>query len=160
MTVSPNPPPEANGRLELRGVSLALGATTLIDGLDLAVEGGAAATLMGPSGCGKSSLLAYVCGTLAPDFTAAGSVCVDGTPVDGMPPEARRIGILFQDDLLNLHGRGVPNLVGAVTRQQGPEWVVGTSYGIEVGLAGILAVVLVWVGVWLRTARVPCRSLT
>jgi membrane protease YdiL (CAAX protease family) len=65
---------------------------------------------------------------------------------------------LFQDDLLNLHGRGVPSLVGAVTRQQGPEWFVGTTYGIEVGLAGILAVVLVWVGVWLWTTRVPRGS--
>jgi membrane protease YdiL (CAAX protease family) len=58
---------------------------------------------------------------------------------------------LLQDDLLNLHGRGVPSLVGAVTSQQGPEWFVGTTYGIEVGLAGILAVVLVWAGVWLWT---------
>jgi membrane protease YdiL (CAAX protease family) len=65
---------------------------------------------------------------------------------------------LFQDDLLNLHGRGVPSLVGAVTRQQGPEWFVGTTYGIEVGLAGILAVVLVWAGVWLWTTWVPRRS--
>jgi membrane protease YdiL (CAAX protease family) len=62
---------------------------------------------------------------------------------------------LLQDDLLNLHGRGVPSLVGAVTRQQGPEWFVGTTYGIEVGLAGILAVVLVWLGVWLWTRSSP-----
>ncbi len=111
MTVSPSPEPNlapgpAPGpasRLELRGVALTLGATTLIDGLDLAVEGGAVATLMGPSGCGKSSLLAYLCGTLAADFTATGSVCVDGAVVDGLPPEARRIGILFQDDLLFPH---------------------------------------------------------
>jgi membrane protease YdiL (CAAX protease family) len=60
---------------------------------------------------------------------------------------------LFQDDLLNLHGRGVPSLVGAVTRQQGPAWFVGTTYGIEVGLAGILAAVVVWMGVWLWTRR-------
>jgi len=58
---------------------------------------------------------------------------------------------LLQDDLLNLHGRGVPSLVGAVTAQLGPEWFVGTTYGIEVGLAGILAVALVWVGVWIWT---------
>ncbi|MEK9661323.1 MAG: ATP-binding cassette domain-containing protein, partial [Alphaproteobacteria bacterium] len=45
--------------LVLEGVTLALGATTLIDCLDLTVEPGAVTTVMGPSGCGKSSLLAY-----------------------------------------------------------------------------------------------------
>jgi putative transposase len=52
--------------------------------------------------------------------------------------------ISLQDDLFNLHGRGVPSLVGAVTRQQGPEWFAGTTYGV-------------WVGVWLwtRSSRSP-----
>lgn len=101
----PMPPPASRpaGPLILEGVTLALGATTLIDRLDLTVEPGAVTTVMGPSGCGKSSLLAYICGTLAADFSASGTVRVDGTPVDGLPPEARRVGILFQDDLLFPH---------------------------------------------------------
>jgi len=87
----------------LHNISLGLGGVELISGLDLTVEGGAVATIMGPSGCGKSSLLAYICGTLSADFTASGNVRVDGTTVNGLPPEARRIGILFQDDLLFPH---------------------------------------------------------
>jgi membrane protease YdiL (CAAX protease family) len=68
------------------------------------------------------------------------------------------IGIHFawnamQDDVLNLNGKAVPSLVGAIARQQGPAWLVGTSYGIEVGLAGILAVLLVAAGVWVWTQR-------
>ena len=87
----------------MHNISLGLGGVELISGLDLTVEGGAVATIMGPSGCGKSSLLAYICGTLSADFTASGNVRVDGTTVNGLPPEARRIGILFQDDLLFPH---------------------------------------------------------
>ena len=91
------------GSLELDHVTLALAGVPLIAALNLTVAAGTVATVMGPSGCGKSSLLAYLCGTLASDFTATGSVRIDGVAVDGLPPEARHIGILFQDDLLFPH---------------------------------------------------------
>jgi putative thiamine transport system ATP-binding protein len=95
--------PHTPGPLTLDRVTLTLGDVPLIDALDLTVEAGAVTTVMGPSGCGKSSLLAYICGTLASDFTASGTVRVDGVAVNELPPEARRIGILFQDDLLFPH---------------------------------------------------------
>jgi putative thiamine transport system ATP-binding protein len=89
--------------LELDHVTVAIGGRTLVDALDLVVPAGGAATVMGPSGCGKSSLLAYLAGTLPPPFRASGVVRVDGTDVVALPPERRRIGILFQDDLLLPH---------------------------------------------------------
>ena len=89
--------------LELRGIRLRLGEAVLLSGLDLAVTADGVTTLMGPSGCGKSSLLAYVCGTLAPAFSAEGDVFLDGAEITTLPPERRRIGILFQDDLLFPH---------------------------------------------------------
>jgi putative thiamine transport system ATP-binding protein len=58
---------------------------------------------MGPSGCGKSSLLSWLCGTLEPAFATSGRILLDGVEVQGLPPERRRIGILFQDDLLFPH---------------------------------------------------------
>lgn len=60
-------------------------------------------TIMGPSGSGKSSLLAYLSGTLAPGFDASGDVWLDGERLNGLPPERRRTGLLFQDDLLFPH---------------------------------------------------------
>ena len=60
-------------------------------------------TIMGPSGVGKSTLLAYITGTLAPDFTAQGAVKLDDEDITNRPPHARRVGILFQDDLLFPH---------------------------------------------------------
>ncbi|WP_119462656.1 ATP-binding cassette domain-containing protein [Rhodospirillaceae bacterium SYSU D60014] len=89
--------------LQLRGISLQLGDRPLLAPLSLTVRAGEVVTVMGPSGCGKSSLLAYLCGMLDPTFRAAGRVLVGGVDVTDRPPEQRRIGILFQDDLLFPH---------------------------------------------------------
>jgi putative thiamine transport system ATP-binding protein len=48
-------------------------------------------------------LLAFVSGTLDPAFVAKGSVALDDRVLDGAPPERRRLGILFQDDMLFPH---------------------------------------------------------
>jgi putative thiamine transport system ATP-binding protein len=89
--------------LSLRGASVALGGRTLVGPLDLAVAPGAVVTLMGPSGSGKSSLLGWLCGTLDPVFRSAGRVMLDGEDVTARPAHLRRIGILFQDDMLFPH---------------------------------------------------------
>ena len=88
-------------RIECR--SLAVGGRTLIDALDLSVKAGTVVTVMGPSGSGKSTLLSWICGTLDPAFRAEGRVWLGAEDITGLPPEARRVGILFQDDLLFPH---------------------------------------------------------
>jgi len=86
----------------------------LVDGLDLEVEPGAIHTVMGASGSGKSSLLAAICGTLPPELHFSGSIVLGGRRIDGLPPERRRVGILFQDDLLFAHMTVAENLLFAV----------------------------------------------
>ena len=58
---------------------------------------------MGPSGCGKSSLLSAIAGTLHYPLEAVGEVLLNGTSLAGIAPERRRVGRLFQDDLLFPH---------------------------------------------------------
>ncbi|SIT06529.1 putative thiamine transport system ATP-binding protein [Roseivivax lentus] len=71
--------------------------------LDRHVAPGEVLSVMGPSGVGKSTLLSLITGTLAPAFRFDGRVLLDGADISRAAPEARRIGILFQDDLLFPH---------------------------------------------------------
>lgn len=92
-----------SARLKLEGVTIALGDRILIPCLDLDIEPGEVATLMGPSGSGKSALLSYIGGTLDGAFTASGRVMVGDADITDLPPNLRRVGVLFQDDLLFPH---------------------------------------------------------
>lgn len=85
--------------LSLRKVEISLGSQRLL-ALDLDIAAGEIVTVMGPSGAGKSALLAYVSGMLPPAFRAQGEVWLNGQRIDGLAPEARHAGLLFQDDLL------------------------------------------------------------
>jgi len=89
--------------LQLDAVSITIGARQLFAPITAHVAGGECLTLMGPSGSGKSTLLAYMSGTLDAEFAAQGRVHIGGVDVTPLPPERRRIGILFQDDLLFPH---------------------------------------------------------
>ena len=71
--------------------------------LDATIRPGEVLSVMGPSGVGKSTLLAAIMGTLAPGFGLTGRVRLDGRDITDLPPEARRVGILYQEELLFPH---------------------------------------------------------
>ena len=101
--------------LVLDKVGIAIGGRSLL-AVDVAVAPGRTLTVMGPSGAGKSTLLALVCGALDPAFRAHGRVLLDGRDLSGLPPERRRVGILFQDALLFPHLSVGGNLLVALPR--------------------------------------------
>ena len=86
----------------------------LLRSLRLSVAPGCVHTLMGPSGSGKSSLLAALCGTLPEGLYFDGTVQLAGCRIDRLPPQARRVGMLFQDDLLFPHMTVRENLLFAL----------------------------------------------
>ncbi|UTV28883.1 ATP-binding cassette domain-containing protein [Photobacterium atrarenae] len=71
--------------------------------LTFEVVPGQVLTLMGPSGCGKSTLLSAIAGHLSPYFQLSGKIELNGENMSPLAPDQRRIGILFQDDLLFPH---------------------------------------------------------
>lgn len=81
-------------RLELRNLHKSFGATSAVRGLSLALNPGEFVSLLGPSGCGKSTTLAMIAGFEAPD---AGEIVFNGVAVNRLPPQRRRIGLVFQD---------------------------------------------------------------
>jgi putative thiamine transport system ATP-binding protein len=100
--------------LQLDVTRLTLAATPLISDLHINVPPGAVHTVMGPSGSGKSSLLAAVCGTLPAVFDFDGRVMLNDVRIDTLPTRQRRVGILFQDDLLFAHMTVRENLLFAM----------------------------------------------
>ncbi len=110
-----------NDALQLHAVRLAIGGRTLMGPLSVTVRPGECLTLMGPSGCGKSSLLAFMAGTLEPVFEAQGRVQVGETDLAALTPELRRMGILFQDDLLFPHLSVAGNLAFALPASVQPK---------------------------------------
>jgi len=101
--------------LEVRDITVRFGERTVLDRVSLNVGEGEVVALLGPSGSGKSTLLRVVAGILPPD---AGSVLVDGAPVDTLPPHRRRVGMVFQDEQLFPHFDVAGN-VGFGLRMQG-----------------------------------------
>ena len=88
--------------LSLESVVIQQDGRTLVDISDH-IAPGEVLTVMGPSGSGKSTLLSYVIGTLSDDFAASGRVVLNGRDITDLAPEQRRVGILFQDELLFPH---------------------------------------------------------
>lgn len=71
--------------------------------LSFSILPGEILTLMGPSGCGKSALLSALAGHASPDFSYSGEYYLDDCLLNTIAVEKRKIGILFQDDLLFPH---------------------------------------------------------
>ena len=86
------------------GVRKAFGSAVALDGLDLEIRRGETLALLGPSGCGKTTLLRAVAGLSRPD---SGVIEISGVVVEApgrfVPPERRRIGMVFQDVALFPH---------------------------------------------------------
>lgn len=100
--------------LALQVTTLSTHAGPLVRGLRLQVPPGVVHTVMGASGSGKSSLLAAVCGTLPDGLCFDGTVQLNGEYIEHLPTQARRVGILFQEDLLFAHMTVRENLLFAL----------------------------------------------
>lgn len=102
--------------LRLDQVTISLPARVLINPFSLGIGAGEIVTLMGPSGSGKSTLLSFIAGDLEAPFTASGAVSLDGRSLTGLTAAQRRIGRLFQDDLLFPHLTVAENLLFGMPR--------------------------------------------
>ena len=83
-----------SGFLELKGIEKSFGKTKVIGSLDMEVGRGEIMAVLGPSGCGKSTTLRIIAGLIKQD---RGKVCLGGRCLDGIAPERRGMGFVFQN---------------------------------------------------------------
>ncbi|MBS9716681.1 ABC transporter ATP-binding protein [Pseudohalocynthiibacter aestuariivivens] len=91
-------------RLEIRNIKRHFDGRAVVDDVSLKVMPGQVTCLLGPSGCGKSTTLRIIAGV---DMQDSGEIYVDGKlicdTIFRVPPEARSIGLMFQDFALFPH---------------------------------------------------------
>ena len=88
--------------IEFEGVSkrYAGGVAPAVDDLNLHIRAGEFLTLLGPSGSGKTTTLMLLAGFEAP---SAGTIRLDGAPIQSLPPHRRNMGVVFQSYSLFPH---------------------------------------------------------
>jgi ABC-type Fe3+/spermidine/putrescine transport system ATPase subunit len=89
----------ADSGLAITGLAGGAGSFT-VGPADLSVAAGRVLVVLGPSGAGKTMLLETIAG-LRPQL--AGRIRLAGADLTGLPPQRRRIGMVFQDAALFPH---------------------------------------------------------
>jgi spermidine/putrescine ABC transporter ATP-binding subunit len=86
--------------LEVRDLVKRYTAQSVVGPLSFSVAAGEFVSLLGPSGCGKTTTLRCIAGFETP---SQGGILIDGTHIEGLPPNRRNIGLVFQSYALFPH---------------------------------------------------------
>jgi iron(III) transport system ATP-binding protein len=118
-------------------VRKSFGKTLAVDATNLELERGAILALLGPSGCGKTTLLRLIAG-----FERLDSGTIElggrllGSRSHSLPPEKRRVGLVFQDYALFPHLSVEANVAFGVPRGANKKQRIGEMLDL-VGLGGL-----------------------
>jgi multiple sugar transport system ATP-binding protein len=94
--------------VELRGLKKRYhGDVVAVDGVDVETAEGEYLVLLGPSGCGKTTLLRTIAGL---EEATEGEVLIGGNVVNGLPPRARQVAMVFQSYALYPHKSVLQNI--------------------------------------------------
>ena len=94
--------------LQAQDVSVTLGQTAILKGVDLDIAPGKFIALLGPSGCGKTTLLRVLAGL---QEVSAGAVFFEGKNITIAKPADRNCGMVFQSLALFPHLNVLENIM-------------------------------------------------
>lgn len=103
--------------IEFDKVSKVFDGERVVDAMDLRVADGELLVLVGPSGCGKSTVLRMLAGLEAVDN---GAIRIGRRIVNDLPPQKRKVAMVFQNYALYPHMTVRRNLAYPLTMQKLP----------------------------------------
>jgi spermidine/putrescine ABC transporter ATP-binding subunit len=104
--------------VEFGNVSKMFGRTSAVEELNISIEKGEFFSLLGPSGCGKSTTLRMLAGFTPP---TTGRIKVNNRDITDLPPEARGIGIVFQNYAIFPHMSVFDNIAFGLVERRLPK---------------------------------------
>jgi multiple sugar transport system ATP-binding protein len=126
--------------VEIRGLKKHFhgGQVHAVDGVNIQTREGEYLVLLGPSGCGKTTLLRTIAGL---EEATEGEVLIGGNVVNGLPPRARQVAMVFQSYALYPHKTVLQNIAFPLKAEKMPkgererkaEWAAG-----RLGIEGLL----------------------
>ncbi len=120
--------------VELRNLTKRYDALAVVDDVSLRIDHGLLVCLLGPSGCGKTTTLRLIAGFVEP---SAGEIAVGdrvvSSPARTLPPEARKMSMIFQSYALWPHMTVAENVAYGLTLRKLPRVEIAAK------VAGILA---------------------
>jgi len=122
--------------VDVRHVSARYDNFTAVEDLSLEIRKSEFFSLLGPSGCGKSTTLRMVAGFVPP---SSGQILIKGQNVTALPPEARNIGIVFQNYAIFSHLTVFENIAFGLRMRKLSQPVINQAVGTaleQVGLQG------------------------
>lgn len=122
--------------VDFTAISKHFGNSVAVADLDLKIEQGEFFSLLGPSGCGKSTTLRMLAGFVKP---TTGRIKVHGRDITALPPEARDIGIVFQNYAIFPHMTVFDNIAFGLVERKLPKAEIKQKVDAalaEVGMTG------------------------
>jgi multiple sugar transport system ATP-binding protein len=107
-------------QVEVRGLTKQYhgGQLSAVDGVDIQTREGEYLVLLGPSGCGKTTLLRTIAGL---EEATEGEVLIGGNVVNGLPPRARQVAMVFQSYALYPHKTVLQNIAFPLKAEKMPK---------------------------------------
>jgi iron(III) transport system ATP-binding protein len=127
--------------LDVRDLTMRYDGEEVLRGLDLKARRGEFLALLGPSGCGKTTALRLIAGFERPQagtIEVGGELVCDASTPGGrwVPPEGRRVGMVFQDYALFPHLTVARNVAFGLARNGFDRGARVESALATVGLTG------------------------
>ena len=110
--------------ISIQGVRKDFKGHQALKSIDLEVRDQEFCVLLGPSGCGKTTLMRIVAGL---ETETAGNVLIGGKRMNGLPPRARNIAMVFQNYAVFPHMTIEQNIAFGLRMKKVPEDKVRTQ---------------------------------